>query len=239
MIKTIYINSANRTSGTNEDFTIVTNEFFTAKPKRAKIVYAQIPYTWYNIVTGYNNTFTINGTVITLQDGNYTSDQAVTAINSLLTSATIPVQVSFDIKTFKFTFYSTSAATFTATFGTNVYGITPGTYGPLTSLTSDLLSSLLLSTELQICSDLVGGTDNGVIMFQPTPANTQVMAVLPVEPPFGGAAAYNAAIDFPFYPIRQSPFNYDYSMRFFLRLSAGPPINLHGATWSIIVALEF
>ena len=87
-------------------FTYDLNKYSTGKIKNAveiKVSSIEYPNTSHFInSTKGNNTFTVDGTTITLPDGNYTTDDIVTELNSLLTGE--GVTLTIDINTGKITF---------------------------------------------------------------------------------------------------------------------------------------
>ncbi len=116
----IYLNSVNST------FSDITkyHTFFLTKPIIAhdrkitiKLQDAEVPVSYYNIITGYNDTFSftikdINDLTksysITFESKNYTSKQLVTYINAKITldgavANGITTSISFDEQTLKFT----------------------------------------------------------------------------------------------------------------------------------------
>ena len=85
--KTIVINSANRTTGSNENFTYAYNKDMLESFTHVVLLQASIPLSYY-LIQDSNNTFTLseNGSsvVITVSPGNYFRSSFLTHIKSLL-----------------------------------------------------------------------------------------------------------------------------------------------------------
>ena len=266
--KVIYINSLEvfRDAGTtNEDFTITKNsQEFSESPKKAKLISACIPYTWNNI-TSSNNTFdviedTVGTDTITIPEGNYTGLQLATVLTTLLNDSGVLTQVyivTFDEQTLLFSYSTTGANGFQFTFTDDTskllgfaVGTSPG--APSVSFLSDIGAILLSDYEIFICSDMVIGSDNGVIPWnvQPIPDaynQNQILARVPIRGCFSSILNYTVSIDSPFYLITQSKFAKSRdgsdpdtpSIRFFLRFPSGATVDLNGYHWTAEIVLEF
>jgi len=118
----IFLNSINSTFNDNSKF----HTFFLTKPILAhnkiiqfKLQEAEIPISYYNIITGYNDTFSFKHTYMfndspfahtysfTFPQKNYTSKQLVTYINAQIATTGaingVTTSVSFDEQSLKFT----------------------------------------------------------------------------------------------------------------------------------------
>jgi hypothetical protein len=265
--KVIYINSSvgfRDAGGSNEDFTITeTGHHFASVPKRVKLVKASIPYSWNNI-TANNNVFAIqenpgNSATITVPAGAYNGTTLASTIQTLLGSAGLlnTYTVTFDTSFVRFNFAGTGAFTLSFTPASSIamqLGFVAGsTYGPDTSITSANVAQLVPDYEIFICSDLVEGSDNGVVKFTPDPpisagvSGSQILASVPLSTCFGGVINYCACDGIPFFPISQSLYgkvlstgdNSSKPIRFFLAFPSGIPVFLNGLHWSAQLVFEF
>lgn len=265
MQRTIYVNSANRDAGgTDDDFVVTRTADFTGVPTKAKLVSASIPFTWGN-VTDDNNTFTVTETTVGSDDfvissGYYNGEALATAVQDLLNNSgvlTSTFTVTYDSDTLGFTITS-SLNTFQIIFDASgsaaaLLGFTAGTTNPgapALSVTSTGTAALLPDYEVFLCSDLVTGSDNGVMLWSPTYTPTvstqsQIMARIPITSCYSGVINYCASSDLPSYGITQSSFaravalGEPASIRFFLTLPSGLPIDLNGYHWSAEIVLYF
>jgi hypothetical protein len=261
MRKSVYINSSNRDIGTiPENFTITIDRAdsrFSYPPRSVKLTSANIPYTWNNI-TVENNQFNLIEPPgfpipITIAPGNYNGTTLAAAVQTALNSsgAAYTYTVSFDSTTLLFTFDS-SSGNFILDFDVSNTIATklgfPNGYQTISNITtvSTQLASLLVDTELFICSDLVGGIDNGFANLTPgPPVSNQILAVVNITGCFGGVIEFRSRDDDPFYPIVQSEFGDQRktielrSMRFFLRFPSGFPLDLGDQNWSMTLAFQF
>ncbi len=264
MERTIYINSSGRDlGGTDEDFTITKNStVFSKTPVAAKLVGVSIPYTWNNI-TADNNTFTITETAVgtdtfAIPPGNYDGAALATEVQSLINGSgvlTSTFTVSFANSIFTI---SSSLNTFQISFALSgsaatLLGFSPNTSNPgapATSVSSTGLAQLLPDYEIFVCSDLVAGSDNGVIVWSPnyTPtvsSQSQILGRIPINACYSGVINYCLCKDLPFYSIVQSNFskacaqNLPCTARFFLTLPSGLPVDLNGYHWTAEIVLKF
>ncbi len=256
-VKTVYINSDNRTAGTAEDFTITNIPSFNNNPISVKLINACVPMTWYNVVAGSNTLTFVDSAAslwtITLPPGNYDGTTAAAALQTLMNAAGAvdSYTVAYDGTNYKLTFTSTGNLTLDFTVAPNLakfLGFVSGdVYGPALSITSPNMVNMLLTTEIFICSDLVFGTDNGVIPWTSSIPNYGVLARIPLLACFGKIIVYTATGELPFYSIVQSEFselqdpnnNIPRTMRFYLLFPDGTPINLNGFNWSAELLFNF
>lgn len=180
---------------TNEDFWITDmRDTFRKTPKFAKLVEAQIPYTWYNIITDLNDqiylkVFYDNATefdaVITLPANNYTGESLATALQDLINAEAGHAGwvVTFDTSTFKYTIKNENIApvptqiivSFEVANGVDypandIMGFdvtTISTIDPGTGITSTKVAEFTKDKVIWICSNWVPGTDSGVIPWRP------------------------------------------------------------------------
>lgn len=257
MRKTIYVNSLAqfRDAGSNEDFTITRDvQEWPEAPRRARLISASLPYTWFNI-TSENNKFTAtegaNTAALQIPAGNYTGTSLATALASALNGEASFLQnyaVSFNSQNLTYTL-TTSPNPVQLEFNdaetiATVIGFAPGAAVSGTSITSGT-AILLEDYEVWICTDAVRGSDNGVIPWNNTPtpdagAQYQILARIPVTGSFGTIHHYTCPESLPFYSIAQSRFADMASiMRLFLRFPSGRSIDLNGYHWAAEIALEF
>lgn len=258
----IYINSSepHRDAGTtNEDFTITKQiQEFTNTPKKIKLISACIPFTWDNVITGINNTFTVYedgiGSVnIIIPQGYYSgSDLASTIANSMNTTLTQTYDVTYNSKTLMFYFSTGDSAGFQFTMTPDIMtllGFTDSVYpsSPITSFSSQIKAVLLVDYEILICSDAVRGSDNGVITWYsnsvPSISQDNILARVPINSCFTSVINYSAYAELPYYICKQSRFigssNTLSSIRFYLTFPSGRPVNLNGYHWTAEIILQF
>lgn len=86
----VYINSKNRSGGTNEDFTVTLNMSQDETYDRACVLYANIPVSYYLIKSGQND-FQLKEGIdivgIVVPPGNYTVNSFITVVTALLNTA--------------------------------------------------------------------------------------------------------------------------------------------------------
>lgn len=251
-----HFDSANRSSGTNENYTIdYPGDRLPFNPKKAKIIGACIPYTWYNILTGVNDTmnFDDNGNpyVITIAPGYYSGIGLAEALTAAFVAAGIPLYTaSFSASTLKFTFRNTGVLTPFSIFfpvGGNTLaerlGFLEGVvYNSAANvITSPNMADLLVSCELYITSNLIEGIDNGVnIITDGTAINNKIMAVVHTGSCFGSLITYCGCGDHPFFVVTQSLLSAiknsgDSAIRQIslgLEFPSGFPLDLNGKSWS-------
>jgi hypothetical protein len=257
--KTFYINSSEAfrdPSGTNEDFTITE---YTARmaqtPKRVKLIKASIPYTWNNI-TSFNNTFSVLDPaphVVTIPDGHYNGVDLAPVLQSAINASGVSqtYTVIFNTNTLKYTissvgdfsldFTDSNSAATQLGFNTDIVTL------PAISVTSTDVAQLIPDYEVFICSDLVTGSDNGVMKWTSSPPTSdEILATVPITGCFGGLITYITTGE-PFFTMAQSAYAQPqepgpYSprtMRFFLRFPSGIPVELNGLHWTAQLVFEF
>jgi hypothetical protein len=258
--KSVYINSAQRDGGGSaESFYITDNaQRFTYPPKSVKLTAASIPHTWYNI-TSSNNQFNLREPpagpfLITITPGNYSGAALATAVETALNASAgaFVYTVTYDAASLHFTVTSSGMMILDFTPSNSIatrLGFTPGSQTAL-SLTavSPNLAVLYVSAEIFICSDLVGGIDNGFAKFNPNSAtNDQILAVIPISGSFGDIVTFQAVSGDPFFSITQSNFGKisdsasdpPKKARFFLQFSSGFTMSLNGLDWSMTLTFDF
>lgn len=258
MRRVLYINSQeeNRTSGNNEDFVITKNiEEWDRAPKSVKLISASIPYTWNNI-TAVNNTLEVDlgsgFTTLVINPGNYTGSELANILQTELQVLDPNFAVSFDDQLLQYNITNTN--NFTLQFSltgslATVLGFNPNSsYGPTNNLTSINNAVLLQDYDLFICSDIVNGSDNGIIPWKENNTFTlgsqnQILSRVPVCGEFGTIQRYNAHPELPFFTIKQSRFarnrGEQSSIRFFLKFPSDLNVDLNGYHWSAVLLLDF
>lgn len=264
-IKPFYINSSVRDAGgSNEDFTITdTRETIDNAPKTVKLLNACIPFTWNNVpdTGGGGSELQFTDSVptvytVTVPAGNYTGTTLATAVAAAMNAAGSPdtFSVTFDSNTYKMTF-TTTGADMELNFTTiddmaETLGFDAGTdYGPAASITSVNVVNILGYLEMFICSDLVCGSDNGVIPWTTSSpvSDLCVLARVPIRACYGGVVDYVAQTELPAFPVTQSEFVAETleprtvarSMRFYLRWPDNTPVDLNGAVWTAELIFNF
>jgi hypothetical protein len=213
----------------------------------------------------YNNTFEITETAVgsdsfIIPPGNYDGATLATEIQTLLNNSGVLTHnytVTFDSNYLLFTI-SNSVNTIQVIFPANnsaaaLLGFEAGSVNP-TVAASDVVSTqsaqILPDYEIFICSDLVGGSDNGVMLWSPNyvPAvdnQTLYLARVPITGCYSGVINYSANPNIPFYSVSQSSFARNVvlglpaSMSFSLILPSGLPITLNGYHWTAEIVLQF
>lgn len=265
--KVLYINSQDRdVGGSDEDFTITkVIQEFPIEPKSVKLISASIPYTWDNI-TADNNDFSVDEDTVgteafTIPPGNYSGTQLASTIQSMLNTGATLTQtyvVTFSTQTLLFTFTTTGPNGFQLIFPLSgsaaaLLGFNPGTtYPGVPALTFTSINKAVLvdDYEIFICSDLVRGSDNGVIPWNTSAAPAansqyQILARVPISSCFGGIINYTASIDLPFFITTQSQFGKvkaigdATTVRFFLSFPSGNTVDLNGYHWTCEIILDF
>ena len=254
-----YFSSANRSSGTVNDYIInYKNDRFLLPPKYVKVISANIPYTWYNIVTGTNDQIVfVESTgpttyTVTVPSGNYDGSSLATAVAYAMnnTGAADTYTVKFDSSKLVFNITSTGTFYFNFLAANNMaklLGFPAQVYplAPTNDLTSVTVADLLPDTSLIICSNLVEGIDNGVPLITDGDAvSNNVMAVINIVGSYGQTLTYDDyGTGIPLMNVSQSALGLrtgvTVPIRFYLRFPDGFPLNLNGVGWSVVVKFVF
>lgn len=269
LLKEFYINSSaphRDPGGTNEDFYITESGRHYGPPltpKRVKLARATIPFTWFN-VTNSNNVFElidVDGThQVTMPPGNYDAPTLAAVIGNLLNA--LPglagmYTVAFNTMTFRLIFSSVDGVrTFQLNFdipnsAALLLGFPVGsTTESGTNLTAPNMVGLVPDFEIFICSDLVQGCDNGLVMWNTSPpSNTQILAKVSVSGCYGSILNYCGCECSPFFDMRGSPYAAAATstivpepprrMHFWLQFPSGMPVDLNGAHWTATLVVDF
>ncbi len=260
--RVIYINSSesHRDVGTsNEDFTITKQiQEFTNTPKSIKLISACIPFTWDNIVSGINDSFSvyedsIGSALVTIPQGYYSGPELAAVIMAEMNAVLTQVyDVTYNKKTLMFYFSTIGANGFQLTMSPDVMillGFSDSIYPsvPSTIFASQIKAVLLMDYEILICSDVVKGSDNGVMPWYsgsvPSISQDYILARVPISSCFSSIISYCANRELPYYICKQSRFvgssNTLSSIRFYLRFPSGRPVNLNGYHWTAEIILQF
>jgi len=256
--RTVYISSKNRTTGTPDDFIIAdTKQRFAVQPQSIKAKTITIPHTWNNI-TATNNYFEFEGTMsgvlsFIVPEGNYTGESLATELTrqfNIVTAGTTcgGYEVTYSIATQKFTLTSV-AEMFSMDFTisnnmADVLGFPEAVTASASSHTSSVPANIIIDTEIWVCTDVISGTDNGVIPWTDSkPQEENILACVPINACFGSIINYTVPIEFPYYTIRNSAFVNNNvvprPLRVFLKFPSGAPLSLNGNDWSMQVIFDF
>ena len=245
----IEVNSRHITSGTPDNFYItIPNDLFTTRsPHFIKVVDANIPYSFFQIIDGVNNHFTLDdggGVVdIYITEQHYSGVQLALEIkNELDAVSSIPqvYTVDYSKQTNKYTIHSTANFTLDFDFDDSIYkatGFLRQSYAGTNSYTSDTMIDLINDEFLWICTDLINGIDNGVMLYRPTTENMHILATIPITVDYGGMICYHEEIIEPPKDIRNARFSYNEdvtkSINIWLERESGLPMSLNGLNWSM------
>lgn len=179
--KLVYINSKNRLSGTNSDFTYAVN-LQGFKPDYVTVLQCNIPKSYYMVQNGLN-TFTLReggaSAIVTIPIGNYNRTNFKTTLQTLLNGAsptlwvyTVTIPPSSGADNGKYTFTVTGNGgiqpTFDFNFTNNVselMGFDSGTTNSFVagSLESTNVIKLVKEDTIYIMSDIVGANNHGIL----------------------------------------------------------------------------
>jgi len=231
----LYISSANRSSGTPNQFSIDLAGKFKIPNNYDSIVLliASIPKSFY-LVTDLNNTFDLieNGTTytVTIPVGNYGFTSLGNQLGASLTAASgnaITYTAVGNRQTGKYTFTKTGALAtdidFTDSTFANICGFDPELYSFTgATLESVNMVNLQVTTTLQIQCDIVGGQDTILSEITSTgPSNSQII--------------YSE--NTPAYVSKPLKDNRATNINFWITDSENNLIDLNGVNWQCVIAL--
>jgi hypothetical protein len=252
--KSAYVNSADRYSGTAENFFVIDTGRFSLPPQYVKVISANIPYSWYNITTANNEVSVSEPPSVTIVDvtipvGNYTGATLATALQTTLNGAglTHTYAVTYSASTNLFTISANGNFILYFTASNNMamrLGFVSGSQTTSAmSVTAPNQAAFSDDNEIFICSNLVSGIDNGYTKFDNiVPAtNDQILAVVTLNASPGATINYTATSADQFFNITGSAYGkiqspYDITQKtinFYLQLPSGDAINLNGLNWSM------
>jgi len=260
--RVISINSADRTTGTSDDFTITDDlQIFTNEPKSVTPLMICVPYTWYNVfpeTSPGNGTdqFSITGAnsglnQVTIPANNYTGDSLAAALKVALDAVAAPdvYVVTYSLSTGKFTISSTESFSIDFTITNNmhlIFGFNEVVVPSATTHVSTNVAGFVTDKVVWICTDMIGGIDNGIIPWRSgAPLSEQIIAELPIVGCFGSILFHQVTCCMPEFIMTNSPFSLvkpstsTRTTRFYLKLPSGAPISLNGHEWSMQLRLNF
>lgn len=194
-MKKLAFSSKDKTSGTNSNYKI--NVIYPIKNIQFMYLeHAIIPYSWYTIMTGINDTLTIDdGTeyaVTITSNRNYSASELATELQTQIRSAYTPDNlhtVTFDGDTNKYTIAHSSTA-FSINFGDDssmakTLGFVSSDTSSATSHTSINLATLIYSQSIYVTSNKIADPN------YTTPNHKgNVLFVLPISGSFGDHIVY-------------------------------------------------
>jgi hypothetical protein len=255
--KVITVRSADRASGTPEDFTIIDfHKSFANNPKSVKAILICVPYSWYNVNESLGNTFAWTGDIsgtnsVVLPANYYTGPTLATELETLLEAEAggENYTVKYNGVTHKFTISSTESFSVDFTVLKNMHmilGFPEAVVDFAESHTSSNVADFVFDRKLWVCSDLIRGLDNGIIPWNSDdpPVEQSILAEIPISGCFNSILMFQPGPDMPFFPITDGSFSSangtsPRKTRFFLKFPSGTEINLNGQEWNMQLVLEF
>jgi hypothetical protein len=220
----ILIMSANRSSGTSENFTIN----FDSTGTRVKLLEASIPLSFNNILA---TTFFLTGSIsgphtYNILEKRYTATELV---NYLQSQIVIPGQTYLvGLGSANEIIITSSTENFALNFPQPAIGFS-GIYPANTTQTGESLTSILqVSSHILICSPQIRGIDNGIKI-----AGTNLQEVLHAVPLCtNGLANYRASKSSPWITLTRP------LLSFYLSFPNGFPVNLNGTEIAFKILIE-
>lgn len=245
--KEVYINSADRTSGTSSsNFTITFP--YDIEFAEVRLVSARIPHTWYNVNDGNNHIdFDEGGGELnaTVTAGQYTTTQLAAAVKTALEAAgALTYTVTFDTST---TFKTTIAATgnFSLLFGSGtnkandlaaVLGFSATDTTSAASAVSDGVYNLNNIGYILIQSDTLGTSRYNNVSCTNTLDNAKsTLAAIRVNTNFGSMQSFSDDIQFPSMAYLAGPIYY-FNLK--LQYEGGKSLSLNGQEWECILQVN-
>jgi hypothetical protein len=236
--KLFYVNSRNRTNGTDSDFTY-NFDFGNLQPTHVVLLQCNIPKSYYVVRSG-QNTFTLteentDSVVISITPGNYNRTTFKQTVNSLLTSnspngytytITVPSGIGGDSGKYTYTCVGHTLQTkFITASDNNIFellGFDEGSTNTFVagSLTSTNVTKLTKEDTIFIHSDLVGGHNNNVLQEIYSVENSD----------YSNIVFQNFATDF---YEKQIISNGSNNYRFQLQNEDGEHIDINGLNWNM------
>jgi hypothetical protein len=191
---TVIINSANKTSGSVNDFKISLPPARTLKNVRSIEVHnIELPFSWYPI-TSANNTIAFtddipNDYTCTITPGNYTGDELASEIQTKMSAELAGFTVTYNPKTLKFTIANGSddfELIYTTTTASKLIGLDEDS-GVVATWTSDNIINLSGTNHVYLISHkLSQGRDQAIV------DNTlkDIFIRIPVDEGFGNVIRY-------------------------------------------------
>lgn len=220
MLKEYIISSANRVSGTVNNF-----ELPIGAAKKIKLTWANIPNSFNNIAqSDFRIVGLISGNVdISVPAGRYTATQILNLLQLQINMAGFSVELSGNqeiiINSLIELFYITNV---TGNIGFQ------NSSTPVSQIKSkSLISILQVDAFIMVCSSQVRGIDNGCVV-----ANNHQENIIHAVPLSNGTVMY-APLESVWVTVFQNLSN------FYLKFQNNFPVNLNGADWSIKLMVQF
>ena len=183
------IDSADRSSGTSENFIIHLNESQFHEVKYVQLKDISFANTMYNIKASNNQLrwIDINSVqyLLTIPIGYYTADELLIYINATTTASnpTCPIQFVNNTKTRKFTITSTTSFhLLTTSTVLTIIGFSVPSITNLTSHTATELYNFLVTSHIHVISSTLSEADS---LVSSNGKKYAVIATVPVNVPFG------------------------------------------------------
>jgi hypothetical protein len=254
--KVVTIRSANRSSGTPEDFIITdNNSVFVTAPKSVRLSTVVLPYTWTNVNATSGNTMDFTGTnsgahTIVLTTDNYDGPSLATALQTAMNLAAAPdvYTVVYNTTTNKYTITSTETfqIDFTAPLNMHVILGFPAIVTPLSNTaTSTNVAGFVINKEVLICTNLISGIDNGIIDWRSgAPTDLHAIGFVPIAGCWGSIIEFLNPANLPDFVITNSDFSLENrstsrNLRFWLAFPDGQIPDLAGQNWECTIILYF
>jgi hypothetical protein len=251
----IEVNSRFIATGTSENFTINVPFpiFHNRTPRFAKVLDARIPYAWFNI-TALNNIFHFTDPItgvqtITLPVQNYRGGTLASTIKTLMDAVGSQVySVSISPSTLLMTISAIAPFSLDFTMANSAYDVMGFANAVIPASITQIGTSMvdLVQEEfLWICSDLIRGIDNGMVLYNNVnpPISRYVFASVPINVDFGEFIEYAESYLEPVKNIESTTFavkdNNGKVINFWLERSSGMPMTLGGLDWSMKFILFF
>nr|QQV29741.1 hypothetical protein K-LCC10_0486 [Kaumoebavirus] len=244
---------------------LLTKQPTTIRVNNVRIPYTWYPI---NVTNGHfavnlSENFTLD--IVIVSQG-YTPSSLASVLQTEINAKALAVgaadnfTVSYDPNLKKYSF-TRAANYFQLVFNTTnsagpILGFLQQSYGSLTTsstITSDKVINFVPDKFIFVNCDLITGADSGVVVINPSvspPPVNAVLCAIPIQTGFGSVLSYENDLDEEF-SIDASSFVQAYtdatrkkipldrSIRFYLTLPSGNPIDLNGHTWEATLAFGF
>jgi hypothetical protein len=220
-----------------------------------KCIRATIPYTWFNVLLGENDSLVYTGSnsglhSLVIDAGNYTGASLATYLTTVMSAASAPdtVTVTYSDTTHKFTFTATEQISIDFTVANNIHLILGFNEVATVSafvLISPNVAGFVTDTNIYIKSSLVSGIDNGFIpLVGGAPVNGQILYSMPISGCFGAILQSCNSVEAPYFPVTNSIFSLvdpptPRITRFWLEFPSGGEVDLNGFEWEIVLVFDF
>ncbi len=222
----LFINSADRISGNENDFTVILRDIDLDKQQAAiGIQNLIIPNTYYNINSN-NNLIDLGTTSLTIPEGNYTIDSFITHFN---TNNGLGITASKNTLTSSIDYDSGSPFTIIPTNKQKYLGLVEGTYND-DAIDGNRHADFSGSNFFDVCCDL------SMYSMNSRNQNTNILTRVYNQSLYGNfiTQTYN---DFCFIKLRVNDF-IERPTRIWLNDENGDRVNLNSSEWSITLILN-